>query len=82
MSGLQSPLPAILWGRADNEEADSFQIGFYEREELPTSDPVRLVEADGVDFLVIQDWICDELEGKVIDVIDGKLTVGPREQGR
>lgn len=75
--GLQNPIPAILWGREDSQKEESLVIGFYERDELPEQDPIRIIEADGIEFLVIQDWICDALDGKSLDIVDGKLTVTP-----
>ncbi|MDJ0951256.1 MAG: hypothetical protein QNJ94_20280 [Alphaproteobacteria bacterium] len=50
-------------------------IGFYERDELPLNEPVRIIEAGGVEFLIIQDHICDELEGGTLDFVDGRLTL-------
>jgi hypothetical protein len=74
-SGLTDPLPAIIWGKWNDETDEDYSIGFYERERLPADDPIRIVTADGVDFLILQEWICDELKGKVLDMIDGRLAV-------
>lgn len=74
-SDLKEPVPSISWGKWDDEKEERFMIGFYERSRLPVWDPVRLIEADGIEFLIIQDWICDELEGKKLDIVDGELSV-------
>lgn len=74
-SGLKNPIPEIIWGRWEDEEEDSYSIGFHERDELPTNDPIRIIEADGIDFLIIQDRICKELEGKTLDIVNGKLSL-------
>lgn len=74
-SGLVSPMPAILWGKWDDEGEEHYSIGFYDRDNLPISDPVRIVEAGGLQFLILQDWICEAVHGKELDVVDGKLTL-------
>ena len=76
-SGLTDPLPGILWGKWDDEVEEGYSIGFYERGEIPSDDPIRIVEADGIEFLITQDWICNELDGKVLDLdmVSGELIV-------
>lgn len=74
-SGLRCPIPSLSTGRWDDDDIDRVMIGFYERDRLPCNDPIRLVEADGIEFVVIQDWLCDELEGKILDVVNGELTL-------
>lgn len=72
-SSLSNPLPGILLGKEESQSYESLVIGLYEREKIPKEDPIRLIEADGIEFLVIQDWLCDEFEGKLLDEVDGKL---------
>lgn len=74
-SGLTDPLPGLLWGKWDDETQEYYSIGFFERSEIPTEDPIRIVEADGIEFLITQDWICEDLEGKGLDIVDGQLSV-------
>ena len=74
-SELDDPLPGILWGQWDTETNEHYVIGMYERDELPVDDPVRIIEADGIEFLITQDWICDDLEGKCLDIVNGQLSV-------
>ena len=74
-SGLAKPLPGILWGKWDDEKDEYYSIGFYEGGDLPVNDPIRIIEADGIEFLITQDWICEDLEGKLLDLIQGKLAV-------
>ncbi len=78
-TGLSEPLPGINWGKWDDEKEDYYSIDFYDRRRLPVEDPVRIIVADGVEFLIIQDWICDDLEGKQFDVIDGRLVVNEQK---
>lgn len=74
-SGLSNPIPGLTWGKWDDEDEESYFIGFYEKKELPTKDPIRIIEADGIELLIIQDWICEELEGKTLDIVNRKLTL-------
>ncbi len=74
-SNLQEPVPSILLSYVDNEEDESPFLGIYEREQIPTNDPIRYVDIDGIEFLLIQDWLCEDLDGKIIDVVNGRLTI-------
>ena len=74
-SGLNSPLPSILWGNDGGNSEEYFMLGLYERNLVPSDEPIRIIEIEGMEFLIIQDWICDELEGKILDIENGKLIV-------
>ena len=74
-SRLEEPVPGILWGKWDGEQHECYSIGFYERKDLPIDDPIRIVEADGIEFVITQDWICDGLSGRTLDITAGVLTV-------
>jgi hypothetical protein len=74
-SGLQNPVPCISWGKWSDEKEERFMIGFNERTRLPIKDPIRFIECDGIEFLIIQDWICEKLDGKKLDFFDGKVAV-------
>ena len=79
-SDLKQPVPSLVLGRSENEPEERLGLGFYERCDIPQGEPIRLVEADGIEFLIIQDWLCDELDGKLVDFLDGKLVVLPQEK--
>ena len=72
-SSLLNPLPGILLGKKESHSHESLVIGLYERDRIPQEDPIRIIEADGIEFLVIQDWLCDEFEGKLLDEVDGEI---------
>lgn len=74
-SGLSDPVPSIIWGRCWNVDEDNYFLSLNERDPMPASDTIRVVEIDGIEFLITQDWLCEDLEGKLIDVINGQLTV-------
>ena len=74
-SKLSNPVPSIMFGSHGNEEDESYFLSVYDREEIPTSEPIAFVEIDGIEFLIIQGWLCDELETKIIDIENGRLTV-------
>jgi len=72
-SGLRDPVAGIGWSRWSDESTDSFDLGFYERSELPIVDPVVLADVDGCEILFVQSWIVDQLEGGEIEIRDGKI---------
>lgn len=74
-SGLQNPIPSISEGTWDENPTVRLIIGYYEKDLLPTNDPIRIIEADGIEFVIIQDWLCDTLDGKTLDIVSGKLIV-------
>ena len=67
-SDLSIPVPSISWGKWEDETDEHFFLGYYERSQLPEQDPIRFVEIDDIEFIIIQDWICDKLEGKRLDI--------------
>lgn len=72
---LSDPIPSIIWGRCWNEDEENYYLNLYERKQIPISDPIRFVDIDGIEFLIIQDWLCEDFEGKIIDIVEGQLTV-------
>jgi len=75
-SGLRNPIAGLIWGRCEElDEVNSYSFGLYERGELPVDDPIRIIEADGIELVVVQGWVCDELEGKTLDVVNGKVVL-------
>jgi hypothetical protein len=72
-SNLSDPLPSVLLGKEVSNTFESLVIGLFERDGIPKDDPIRLIEVDGIEFLVTQDWLCDEFEGKLLDEVDGKI---------
>ena len=73
--GLKNPVPGILLGTSDDDAEERYMLGFYERDELPIHDPVTLVQFGDIDLLIPQSEVLDELEGKVLEIIDGRLAI-------
>lgn len=42
-SGLRNPIPELMWGRWENEDRESYFIGFHEKDELPQDEPIRII---------------------------------------
>ena len=75
-SDLENPISGIDWGRWNSEKNNHYIVGgLYERDKLPIDDPIRIIEADGIEFVIIQDWLCQELEGKYLSIKNGKIDV-------
>jgi len=77
---LKNPISGIDWGRWNSEKNDHYIVGgLYERDKLPMDDPIRIIEADGMEFVIIQDWLCQELDGKYLSIKNGQLIVSDIE---
>jgi hypothetical protein len=74
-SGLRNPIPEIFWGRWTDEEDEAYFLGFHDRSRLPVDDPVFIIDANGLEFLLIQTDLYARLEGKTIDIVDNVITV-------
>jgi hypothetical protein len=73
-SVLENPVPGLVWGKWDNEETDTWHIGFYE---LKNATLGKFLEASGITFYLLQYWMAEELEGKVVDIRDKKIVIEP-----
>lgn len=67
-----SPMPGIIWGKWEDEPSHRWHIGFYEREKLIEG---WIIKASGLEFYTYQDWVISQLNGKVLDYLDGKFIV-------
>lgn len=74
-SGLTDPVPNISFGRWRDELEEYYALAMYERSRIPINEDIRYIDIDGIEFLIIQDWLCKELDGKLIDVVNGRLTI-------
>lgn len=74
-SNLKSPILSIGWGRFGRESEERWSIGLYDRSDL--REGWRGIAPD-FDFIVIQEWILDAVDNKVLD-IDGKKGVATVE---
>jgi hypothetical protein len=71
---VQHPLLSIWWARHGETEAERFSFGVYERADFREG---WLGIAPQLQFAVIQDWLLDDLNDKVLDYDerDGKITL-------
>jgi|SRR5215831_924485 len=65
-AGLREPIPLLQWSRIRGEEHEQLMIGVYERANVREG---WLGIADGFQFVVIQEWLFDRLDGKTLDAI-------------
>ena len=73
-SSLGSPIPAIMFGSSDGRE-EELKLAFYDKDDLPSLDMFHVFEIDGIEYLVPQSQIHDDLDGRVLDIKDGKIFV-------
>jgi hypothetical protein len=74
-SGLKNPIPTFHWSRVRGEPQEQLMIGLYERENVREG---WLGIADAFQFVVIQEWLFDRLDGKTLDVAydaEGRLRI-------
>jgi hypothetical protein len=82
-SGLKNPIAGIDWGRWDDEKEDYLIVGsVYDRDLLPMEEPIQIIDVHGIEFVVVQDWLCEMLEGKRLEVANDKVTIVCRGSGR
>lgn len=74
-SGFEDPVPGILWGELKEQERTDFVFGLYERETLVSEFPGYFIEGSGVEFVVPQDFLVENLHGKTLDYINGRYVI-------
>lgn len=65
-SGLKDPIPCLQWSRVRGDSHEQLMIGLYERDRVREG---WLGIAGEFRFVVIQEWLFDQLEGKTLDAI-------------
>jgi hypothetical protein len=71
-SKLDSPILGISWSRVSNESNERWTIGLYDRKDVREG---WLGIAPEFEFIVIQEWVLDELDDKVLDFDDARGVV-------
>ncbi|HZR02002.1 MAG TPA: hypothetical protein VFA81_02370 [Burkholderiales bacterium] len=71
-SGLKSPILSIKWAKWNDEPTEHWVIGFYERERVQEG---WLGKAPEFEFVVIQEWVFDSLDGKLLDIGEAGVIV-------
>lgn len=70
---LGSPILSIKWAKWSDEPAERWVIGFHDRNRLQEG---WLGITPEFEFVVIQEWILDSLDGKTLDVGENGVSVG------
>lgn len=65
VSGLRSPILGLTWGRFSEESEERWSIGFYDRKDVREG---WLGITPEFEFVVIQEWILDAVQNRVMDV--------------
>ena len=74
-SGLDDPIVGIGWGRWNHETEDHWMLGLYERSTVGSDWPGWHAIAPEFDFVVINPALLNRLEGRVLDIAEGKPKV-------
>jgi hypothetical protein len=79
-SGLRDAVPGLVLCNADDPSAQrSLELGFYERDEIPSADPIFMVRVDeALEFLVIQADVVELLRGRSVGLSGGRLVVSAK----
>jgi hypothetical protein len=71
-SNLRSPVLSIGWSRFNQEPGERWFVGFYDRKDVREG---WLGVAPEFEFVVIQEWILDAVDNRVMDIDDDRGTV-------
>ena len=64
-SGLQSPILGLGWGTFSKESEERWSIGFYGRKDVREG---WLGITPTFEFVVIQEWILDAVDNRIMDI--------------
>jgi hypothetical protein len=68
-----TPVLGISWSRVSDQQHEKWVIGLYEREDMREG---WMGVAPEFDFIVIQEWILEAVNNKVLDVSEaGQVTI-------
>ncbi|MEW8287768.1 MAG: hypothetical protein AB2697_17455 [Candidatus Thiodiazotropha endolucinida] len=71
-SGLQSPIPGLIWAMWSDESHYKWQIGFYEKDEIEEG---FLIMVDDLSVYVYQDWLLGYLDNSILDIANNMIIV-------
>lgn len=75
-SSLVSPIPGLLWVKANDELEYNWAIGLYEEKEIQEG---WFFEVSGSKFYTYQDWFLEEIDGGIIDIVENRLTINKKD---
>lgn len=70
-SGTPNATAGILWGKWHNERSQHWSIGLYD---LKTAEG-WLVKSPDLEFIVVQDFLIEKLDGKTLDIDGRQITI-------
>jgi hypothetical protein len=70
-SGTPNATAGILWGKWQDERTEHWSIGLYDRKTAEG----WLVRSPDLEFIVIQDFIVERLDGKTLDIDGHQITI-------
>lgn len=70
-STVRNPIAGVIWGKWTTEEAEHWSIGVYDRDTVEG----WLVRSPNLEFVVVQDFLIERLNGKVLDVDENGVIV-------
>jgi len=77
-TNLKSPILSIGWAKFNRETEERWYVGFQDRNDVREG---WVGIAPDFEFVVVQEWILDQMDDRVLDIDDGRgmVTVQPRD---
>lgn len=71
-TSVKSPILSIKWAKWSDEPTEHWVIGLNDRDRVREG---WIGQAPDFEFVVIQEWVLDALDGKVLDIEETGVTV-------
>lgn len=71
-SHIKRPIPAIVLASFEGRK-EEIVLALYDKDKVPAIDIFKVFESEGIEFLIPQTQIHEFLNGRVLDIGDGKL---------
>jgi len=78
-SKLQAPILGISWGIVKGHQHYKWRLGFYERKDVSEG---WLGIAPDFEFIVIQEWVFDKIDKKILDIDEEEWVTFIDEKGQ
>lgn len=70
-SKLPNATAGILWGKWERDPSDYWSIGLYDK----STAEGWLVKSPDLEFVIVQDFLVERLDGKTLDIDGNRITV-------
>lgn len=74
-SRLRDPVVGLIHGHWEGDNQSRFHLAFYERDQIPTDDPVEIVDAGGLEILIVQEELLPKLEHGRLGLEGGVIVI-------